>query len=71
MTEQNPESFTREIRCPFCPVCGHPPLFIYPGLAQTFCSNDDCNVLCWNPWEPAAANLADTHDAMVTVNEPD
>lgn len=71
MTEQPADNPRHEVKCPFCPMCGHPPLFIYPGLAQTFCSNDDCNVLCWNPWDTAFQNLNDTHDALVTTNEPD
>lgn len=71
MTEQ-PTSFpTDRAKCPKCPMCGSTPAFIWPGLAQSFCENEDCNVLCWNPWEPASANLNDLHPAIVTMDPPE
>ena len=44
-------------------MCGTAPDFIYEGLAQAFCPNDDCNVLCWTPWDTAKQNLDDMHEA--------
>jgi len=47
------------IKCPFCPVCGTPPDFIWPSLHQCWCPNEDCRVFMWVPWDTAAENLAD------------
>jgi hypothetical protein len=35
-------------------------------MAQAFCINEECDVLCWTPWDTAAANLADMHEAEIT-----
>lgn len=35
-------------------------------MAQAFCPSDDCEVLCWSPWDTKEANLHDMHDAVVT-----
>jgi len=57
-----------EVKCPLCPVCDSEPLFpINPALAQAFCSNDDCLVLTWQPWESREKNLLDA--APVTITE--
>lgn len=61
MSEQ-PATDEPQIKCPFCPVCGTPPDFIFPGLHQCWCPNEDCRVFMWVPWDTAAANLADQHE---------
>lgn len=62
---QPSENWTTLVLCPRCPICGGEPSFLSPQLAQTFCTSDDCNVLCWNPWRPAAENLRDMGAATV------
>lgn len=59
-----------EVKCPLCPVCDSEPVLIHPMLAQAFCSNDDCEVLCWDPWVSLDENLLDMAPAIVTENEP-
>lgn len=61
------ETSDREIKCPFCPVCGTPPPFILDALYQCWCPNEDCNVFMWVPWCTAAENLAQ----QSTVDFPD
>jgi hypothetical protein len=53
------------VKCPFCPKCGSEPPWIFPTMAQAFCINEECDVLCWTPWDTAAANLADMHEAEI------
>lgn len=48
-------------------MCGCPAPFIFETFAQAFCINDDCDLLCWDPWTTAAANLADV--GTVTIEE--
>jgi hypothetical protein len=38
-------------------------------LAQAFCSNNDCEVLCWDPWVSQDENLLDMRPALITENE--
>jgi hypothetical protein len=59
-----------EVKCPSCPMCGTPAAFIAPGMAQTFCVNEACNVLMWSPWDTAAVNLADMGEARVVESRP-
>lgn len=59
------------IKCPFCPVCGAEPPFIFDSMYQAFCPNEDCEVLMWVPWETAKANLDDMHEAVITETPPD
>jgi hypothetical protein len=47
------------LKCPVCPRCGEAPPFLLPFLDHAFCPNSDCDVLAWNPWHSAEANLAD------------
>ena len=51
-------------------MCGTPAAFIAPGMAQTFCVNEACNVLMWSPWDTAAVNLADMGEARVVESRP-
>jgi hypothetical protein len=39
-------------------------------LAQAWCWNDDCQVLCWDPWVSLDENMLDMSPAIVTENEP-
>jgi hypothetical protein len=55
-----------EILCPTCPLCGSEPPWIVPSMAQAFCPSDECDVLCWSPWDTKEANLHDMHEAVVT-----
>ena len=48
-----------EILTPRCPLCDGPPLPLIPGLAQAFCGNDECTLLCWTPALSLDANLLD------------
>lgn len=34
---------------PLCPRCGSVPWLLLDDGQQAFCSNDDCDVLAWNP----------------------
>lgn len=45
------------VLCPTCPLCGSVPPFIYPSFAQAFCTNEDCDVILWEPWVSLAQNL--------------
>jgi hypothetical protein len=53
-----------QVKCPFCPKCGTAPPWIFDSMAQAFCINEECDVLCWTPWDTAAQNLADMHEAI-------
>ncbi len=53
------------LRCPDCPICGHPPFFVLHGCVQAFCGNEDCAVMCWNPSRTQAENLADVTEHEV------
>lgn len=46
------------VKCPDCPVCGHPPM-LRVGESQAFCGNDDCTTLSWEMSRTPAENLAD------------
>lgn len=59
MTPQN------QILCPNCPKCGSLPLDTFIEIAQAFCPNDNCDVLCWTPSESASVNLSDAAPAIV------
>jgi hypothetical protein len=60
-----------EVKCPRCPVCdSEPAMGIHPMLAQAWCWNDDCQVLCWDPWVSLDENMLDMSPAIVTENEP-
>ena len=48
-----------EILTPRCPLCDGPPMPLLPGLAQAFCDNDDCTLLCWTPALSLDENLLD------------
>ena len=48
-----------EILTPRCPLCDQPPAIMLPGATQAFCGNDDCTLLCWNPFASLDANLLD------------
>jgi hypothetical protein len=37
------------MKCPDCPLCGHPPVFALVGGQQTFCGNEACAAWAWNP----------------------
>lgn len=65
MTDWNPGAFP-EVKCPRCPVCSSEPPFIYPTFAQAFCPNEDCDVLCWIPWDTLEQNLMDARPAIMT-----
>jgi endogenous inhibitor of DNA gyrase (YacG/DUF329 family) len=54
-----------EVKCLNCPICGSLPAFIHDNLASTFCPNEDCPVLAWDPWVSAATNLADMGEAKI------
>lgn len=60
------ENSAKSIKCPNCPKCGSEPPWIFPTMAQAFCISESCDVLCWTPWDTAAENLADMHEATVT-----
>lgn len=49
---------TAEIREPDCPGCGQPP-GLAASPAQVFCTNDKCNVFCWNATRTRAENQRD------------
>lgn len=53
------------LACPACPVCGHPPAFVLAGAVQAFCTNDDCEIVLWNPSETQAVNLEDLSWSVV------
>ena len=59
---------SEQIKSPNCPACGAAPLFGFPG--QSFCSNDDCNVLTWDPRETAEHNLFAAEYAKIDGEEP-
>lgn len=44
-----------EIREPDCPGCGQPPGLAL-SLAQVFCTNEECNVFCWDATKTRAEN---------------
>jgi hypothetical protein len=58
----DPSDELPDVKCPFCPMCGTPPPFIFDSLAQAWCPNEDCKVFMWTPWDTAAQNLADMHE---------
>ena len=58
------------VLCPFCPVCGTPPPFIFDWLDQAFCPNEDCEVFAWCPFETAAKNLSDTSEIDLSMLDP-
>lgn len=68
MTSETPADGP-QVKCPFCPVCGTPPDFIFPGLAQCWCPNEDCNVFMWEPWVSAAENLGDVGTIRHVIND--
>lgn len=47
-------------------MCSEPPAIAVPGLAQWFCGNDDCDVLCWDPYATLEDNLTDARPALIT-----
>lgn len=60
-----------QIKCPYCPVCGTPPEFIWESLAQCWCPNEDCEVFMWEPWKTAKENLDDVGEVKWVENGPD
>lgn len=60
-----------QIKCPFCPWCGTPPKFLSPSMHQTWCPNEDCEVLMWVPWDTAKQNLEDSHVVEFTETSMD
>jgi hypothetical protein len=57
-----------QIQCPTCPLCGSQPAFTLPGLTPWFCSNDDCNVLGWDPYSTLDENLLDAGRARIFID---
>lgn len=58
-----------QVKCPLCPVCDSEPMLpISPMFAQAFCPNDDCKVLCWDPWATLDENMLDMQPAIITEN---
>jgi hypothetical protein len=45
------------------------PPWIFESMAQAFCINEECDVLCWTPWDTAAKNLLDMHEAQIHTND--
>ena len=54
--------------CPTCPLCESPPLFVLVGDIQAFCSNPDCDLICWNPSVSLDENLTNAGNADVTLD---
>ena len=48
-----------EVLTPLCPVCSAPPLFAWAEITPWFCTNDECDVLGWDPYSTLAENLMD------------
>lgn len=59
-----------EIKCPTCPVCGAPPMPMSIQLGQAFCTNEDCNVLAWDPYSTKDQNLFDGEYAKINGEAP-
>lgn len=45
------------LECPRCPLCEHEPMFVLVGAIQAFCSNPECDLICWNPSVTLDENL--------------
>lgn len=60
MSDQ-PRPDVPQIKCPTCPLCGSTPPWIWPGLHQCVCPNEDCDVFMWVPWDTLEENLMDAH----------
>lgn len=54
------------ILCPLCPLCRRRPVDFYLNISPWFCGNDDCLVLCWDPYITRQANLLNS-SPMETV----
>lgn len=57
---------SREPLCPVCPVCGQPPAWIFESMGTTFCINEECKVLTWDPWVSAYDNLKESSEISIT-----
>lgn len=57
-----------ELKCPTCPMCG-----AWPGMAifpwQVMCSNEDCEVFCWDMTVSASVNLSDRGSVTETSTQ--
>lgn len=40
----------RKVITPLCPGCDNPPMFDW--VEPYFCCVEDCEVVCWDPYEP-------------------
>lgn len=49
-----------KIECPTCPVCGAAAVTYLGGTwpRQAWCSNANCNVVCWDATRTVDENLA-------------
>ena len=61
---------SEQIKSPNCPVCGAEPLPMSILLGQGFCSNDDCNMLTWDPYSTKETNLFNAEYAKINGEEP-
>jgi len=52
-----------------CPVCSAHPALAFGNLTPWFCSNDECDVLAWDPYSTLAENLMDATPVQVVTNE--
>lgn len=50
--------------CPTCPGCNEGPTMVL--YHQCFCGNDDCQVLTWDPTEPAEKFKATATEVRIT-----
>jgi hypothetical protein len=57
---------TPRLRCFHCPVCGAEAALSTLNLTPWFCSNDDCDVLAWDPYSSLEENLTDARPISVT-----
>jgi hypothetical protein len=53
----------------FCPLCGAPPAVASLNLTPWFCSNDDCDVLAWDPYSTLQENLMNAAPVEIVTNK--
>lgn len=49
-------TFSMKILCPRCPLCSHRPE-VAMNATQVFCSNPECDALCWDATKTLDWNL--------------
>lgn len=56
------------IRCPRCPLCDQPPMFIIGFTGQAACGDDGCPTWFWDVTATLAENLTDTAPVRIFRN---